>query len=81
MQTNKVKKQCKEFECPVCGYAMKVNLDFQVAKCFQCGYTLCWSDPVRLAYSLMRLAEEIGVRHHRWKRKNLPSRILSQRLL
>jgi uncharacterized CHY-type Zn-finger protein len=43
--------------CPVCSQPMKVNLDFQVAKCFQCQYQLCWGDPVRMAMSIANLAE------------------------
>lgn len=72
----KVEKSCKEFECPVCGYAMKVNFSFQVAKCFNCGYEFCWTDPVTRICSMLRLAEEIGIRKHGWKRKDVPSQRL-----
>lgn len=74
----KVKKQSKELECPICHTAMKTNHDFQVAKCEECGYELCWKDPVALTWSVLRLAEEIGVRKHRWRRNCLPSHILLQ---
>lgn len=50
-----------EMECPICESEMKVNVDFQIAKCKSnfCGFLINWSSiPHRIATTL-RLAQKI----------------------
>lgn len=52
----------KQMHCPVCYKPMKVSFDFQVAKCLQCGFELCWQDPMRMAMSILNLTRILAKR-------------------
>jgi len=54
----------EKFDCPICSSPMKVNKDFQIAKCQNnaCGFCLNWSSPVHLVYSFYRLALKLRLK-------------------
>lgn len=50
-------EKMQHMTCPVCSSEMKLNFAFSVAKCLQCDLELCWADPLRMAMSIMNMAE------------------------
>jgi len=47
----------KKMDCPVCGAPMKVNMDFQIAKCTNnfCEFLVNWSSPPHRVLTTLRL--------------------------
>ena len=58
MMQIEARREKLELDCPVCDAPMKVNMDFQIAKCTNnwCEFWINWSSPIQRAYSTLRLA-------------------------
>ena len=58
MMQIEARREKLELDCPVCGVPMKVNMDFQIAKCMVngCEFWLNWSSVIQRTASILRLS-------------------------